>query len=133
VDVSDLGSQLQNDTSVAVSAQMSIHSISHFPLDAGLHLRFYDAIGQVVWSENIPIVRSAFVDPVTGYVAQPTTATDVLMLNSMAVEQIAKAKWLEIEATLETAGGGQDPVKLQSSNGLELHLGMQIEVEKVIL
>lgn len=133
VDVSDLGSQLQNDTSVAVSAQMSIHSISHFPLDAGLHLRFYDAIGQVVWSENIPIVRSAVVDPVTGYVAQPTTATDVLMLNSMAVEQIAKAKWLEIEATLETAGGGQDPVKLQSSNGLELHLGMQIEVEKVIL
>lgn len=133
VDVSDLGTQLQTDTSVAVSAQLSIHSISHFPLDAGLHLRFYDEIGQVVWLEDIPLVHSATIDPVTGYVAQPTTATDILTLDSVAMEQIAKAKWLEIEATLETAGGGQDPVKLQSSNGLELHLGMQIEVEKVIL
>jgi hypothetical protein len=40
---------------------------------------------------------------------------------------------LELEATLETAGGGQDPVKLQAGNGLELHLGMQVEFEKVIL
>ena len=133
VDVSDLGAQLQSDTSVAVSAQLSIHSVSHFPLDAGLHLRFYDAMGQVVWLEDIPLVHSATIDPVTGYVAQPTTATDILTLDPIAMEQIAKAKWLEIEANLETAGGGQDPVKLQSSNGLELHLGMQIEVEKVIL
>ncbi len=132
VDVSSLGTQLQSDTSVAVSAQLRIHSISHFPVDAALHLRFYDEMGQVVWTEDIPLVHSATVDPVTGYVTQPTTATDELTLDSAAMEQIAQATWLELEATLETAGGGQDPVKLQASNGLELHLGMQIEFEKVI-
>jgi len=86
----------------------------------------------VVWTEDVPLVHSATVDPVTGYVTQPTTATDELTLDSAAMEQIAQATWLELEATLETAGGGQDPVKLQASNGLELHLGMQIEFEKVI-
>jgi hypothetical protein len=133
VDVSSLGSQLQSDTSVAVSSQLSSHSISHFPVDAALHLRFYDEMGQVVWTEDVPLVHSATVDPTTGYVLQPTTATYVLTLDSVAMEQIAQAKWLELEATLETAGGGQDPVKLQASNGLELHLGMQVEFEKVIL
>jgi hypothetical protein len=133
VDVSSLGSQLQSDTSVAVAAQLSIHSISHFPVDAALHLLFYDEMGQVVWTEDVPLVHSATVDPATGYVTQPTAATDVLTLDSVAMEQIAQAKWLELEATLETAGGGQDPVKLQAGNGLELHLGMQVEFEKVIL
>lgn len=133
VDVSSLGSQLQSDTTVAVEAKLNIHSISHFPLDASLHLRFYNSMGQVVWTEDVPLVHSATVDPVTGYVTQPTAATDVLTLDSLAMEQIAQAKWLEIEATLETAGGGQSPVKLQASNGLELHLGMQVEFEKVIL
>lgn len=133
VDVSSLGSQLLSDTSIAVTAQLSIHSISHFPVDAALHLRFYDEFGQVVWTEDVPLVHSAMVDPATGYVTQPTTAIDVLTLNSVAMEQIAQAKWLELEATIETAGGGQDPVKLQASNGLELHLGLQIEFEKVIL
>lgn len=133
VNVESLAAQLQSDSTLAISAEMSIHSISHFPVDAALHFRFYGPQGQVVWVEDVPLVHSATVDPVTGFVAQSTSATDVLTLDEMALDQISNAKWLEIEATLETAGGGQDPVKLQATNGLELHIGMQVEFEKDIL
>ena len=133
VDVSDLGKQLQSDTSIAVSAALHIHSLSTFPIDAALHFRFYDAIGSLVWTEDLPLVHSGVVDPQTGFVTNPTSATDVLNLDAVAMEQIAQAEWLEIEATMETAGGGQAPVKLESSSGLEVHVGLSVEFEKVIL
>ena len=133
VDVVALGNKLQSDTSIAVSAELHIHSTSTFPIDAALHFRFYDAIGSLVWTEDLPLVHSGLVDPQTGFVTQSTSATDILTLDSVAMEQIAQAQWLEIEANLETAGGGQDPVKLEASSGLEVHVGMNVEFEKVIL
>lgn len=133
VDVSSLGTQLQSDTTVAIGAELHIHSESTFPIDAELHFRFYDAMGGLVWAEDLPFVHSGQVDPQTGFVLASTQATDVLSLDDVAIAQIAKATWLEVEALLETAGGGVDPVKLELSSGLEIHVGMQVEFEKVIL
>ena len=81
--------------------------------------------------DELPLVHSGVVDPQTGFVTAPTSATDILTWDALAMEQIAQAQWLEIEATLETTGGGIDHVKLQVTNGLELHLGMEVEFEKV--
>ena len=131
VDVTDVTKQLRSDSTLAVAAALHIHSVSAFPLDAALHFRFYDAMGGLVWMDELPLVHSGVVDPQTGFVTAPTSATDILTWDALAMEQIAQAQWLEIEATLETTGGGIDPVKLQVTNGLELHLGMEVEFEKV--
>lgn len=46
---------------------------------------------------------------------------------------ICAAKWLQLEATLETTASGQEPVKLETTSSLELHVGLQVEFEKEIL
>lgn len=133
LEVSNLKEQLERDTSVAISAKLHVHSESFIPLDAELNLRFYSEIGQLVWVETVPLLHSAYINPSTGLVSQPTITVDVLTLDDVGIEQIALAKWMQIEALLETAGGGQDPVKLDPFNGLNLYFELEIELEKQLL
>lgn len=133
LDVSNLKEQLERDTSIAISAKLYVHSESFIPLDAELNLRFYSDLGQLVWVETVPILHSAYINPSTGLVAQPTITVDVLTVDDVGIEQIALAKWMQIEALLETAGGGQDPVKLDPFNGLNLYFELEIEMEKQLL
>ncbi|HAB35477.1 MAG TPA: hypothetical protein DCE58_02620 [Cryomorphaceae bacterium] len=132
VDVSQLGQALFTDSTWAASASLNIRSISQFPIDAQLNLRFFHADGTLLWLETLPLVHSGVVDA-NGFVVQATVADDVISLDDVALAQISQAKWLELEATLETAGGGQDPVKLETSCSLEVHAGLTVQVEKELL
>jgi len=132
VDVSGLQTALFQDSSWATSARLQLHSKSRFPIDAALNLHWFDAQGNLLWAETVPLVHSGVLDA-NGFVVQPTEATDEILLDRVALEQMAMAKWLQLEATLETTASGQEPVKLETTSSLELHVGLQVEFEKEIL
>ena len=130
LDISGITNAYDSTKFQFIGGELFIGSSSTLPLGVNVFFRFYDSMGTLVYSDQVDLLESGVLDPQTGLVTGPSMHQSHLLLDQQRIQSLLLAEKVEIQAVLHTAFAGTVPVKLLTTAQLDLHVGLQLEVQK---
>jgi len=110
------------------SAKILLQTITNLPLDANVHIKFYDAFWNEVMMKDLGLMESG-IPNASGIITTPNILDSEIALDATEALTLLNAKHIIAEGTMNTFNAGNDPVKLRTNATLKLDLGVQLQVK----
>ena len=110
------------------SAKILLQTITTLPLDANVHIKFYDAFWNEIMMKDLGLMESG-IPNASGIITTPNILDSEIALDATEALTLLNAKHIIAEGTMNTFNAGNDPVKLRTNATLKLDLGVQLQVK----
>lgn len=118
----------EEDKDIVEELKLHFKVTNGFPFDANLKVVFYDEFtGQSSDSVDVDLLTSAIVD-VNGKVTEPTITRSVIEFKSENIQNLLESNKIRLEITLDSYNGGQDLVKLYTTDYINIAVGVQTKL-----
>ena len=115
------------------SAELKIVSENTLPLNVGLQGYFLDGNQNIIdslFQEVKPVIASAPIDVVTGEVTGMEELVSFIPIDRERFKRLQNSKQLLLSTFFSSYDDGQVPVKILNTQGVDIRMGLKIELER---
>lgn len=113
-----------------IEALLRVNTLNGFPVDGKLVLHFTDSLYNIttsVLNNGELLVRSGTIDG-SGRVVSATNENNDIILNENRIDAVFGAKYIILDAIMNSTNGGQTPIKIYDDYDLVVNLGFQVKL-----